>query len=51
MADAIATRVCGILCFLILSGAVELFIKSNHKLTRRLFSILDGRRTAFAGIA
>ena len=34
-----------------LSGGVEFFVKANHKLTQRLFPVLDWHRPALADIA
>jgi hypothetical protein len=35
----------------LLSGGVELFVETNHKLTHRLFPVLDWHRPALADIA
>ena len=35
----------------LLSGGVELFVKANHKLTHRLFPVLDRHGPALADMA
>lgn len=44
-------RVFRILCFLILSGGVELFIETDHELTHGLFPVLDGHGPTLTDIA